>query len=93
MPDVCLYFQVHQPHRLLSAPSGQSGFTPPYEDDALNAEILNRVADKCYLPANRMFKKQIEQSHGMFRMAMSITGTVIEQFRKFRPDVLVYQRN
>jgi len=88
MPDVCLYFQVHQPHRLLSAPSGQYGFAPPYEDDALNAEILNRVADKCYLPANRMFKKQIEQSHGMFRMAMSITGTVIEQFRKFRPDVL-----
>lgn len=84
MPDVCLYFQVHQPHRLAAAAPGQ----PPYEDDALNREILNRIADKCYLPANAMFKKRIEESKGLFRMAMSLSGTVIEQFRRFRPDVL-----
>jgi alpha-amylase len=35
-----------------------------------------------------MFKKRIEENHGLFRMALSISGTVIEQFRKFRPDVL-----
>jgi alpha-amylase len=87
MPDVCLYFQVHQPHRLL-ADSGKKSLTPPYEDDALNREILNRVADNCYLPANAMFKKRIEESHGLFRMALSMSGTVIAQFRKFRPDVL-----
>ena len=86
MPDVCLYFQVHQPNRLLSG--GKNPLSPPYEDDALNREILNRVADNCYLPANKMFKQRIKESHGLFRMAMSITGTVIEQFRKFRPDVL-----
>lgn len=73
MPDVCLYFQVHQPHRL---------------DEKLNREILNRVADRCYLPANEMFRKRIEESHGLFRMALSMSGTVIEQFREFRPDVL-----
>jgi alpha-amylase len=85
MPDVCLYFQVHQPHRLLAKQSG----TPPFrEDDRLNREILNRVADNCYLPANEMFRKRIEENHGLFRMALSISGTVIEQFRKFRPDVL-----
>ena len=84
MPDVCLYFQVHQPHRLAAGAPG----TPPYEDDILNRRILDRVADKCYLPANAMFKKRIEESHGLFRMALSLTGTVIEQFRKFRPDVL-----
>ena len=84
MPDVCLYFQVHQPHRLLAnTRPGQ-----PLEDTALNREILNRVADHCYLPANQMFKQRIEESHGLFRMALSLTGTVIEQFRQFRPDVL-----
>ncbi len=88
MPDVCLYFQVHQPHRLLSGKLKKGGFAPPYEDDRLNEEILNRVADRCYLPANRMFKQRIEENHGLFRMALSISGTVIEQFRKFRPDVL-----
>ncbi len=88
MPDVCLYFQVHQPHRLLSGKPKKGGLAPPCEDDKLNEEILNRVADKCYLPANEMFKKRIEENHGLFRMALSISGTVIEQFRKFRPDVL-----
>ena len=88
MPDVCLYFQVHQPHRLLSGESWKGGHAPPRTDDRLNREILNRVADKCYLPANEMFKKRIEENHGLFRMALSISGTVIEQFRKFRPDVL-----
>jgi alpha-amylase len=85
MPDVCLYFQVHQPHRLLTKQGGKSPFR---EDDKLNAEILNRVADNCYLPANEMFRNRIEENHGLFRMALSISGTVIEQFRKFRPDVL-----
>lgn len=73
MPDVCLYFQVHQPHRL---------------DEKLDREILNRVADRCYLPANEIFRQRIDESHGRFRMALSLTGTVIEQFQKYRPDVL-----
>lgn len=73
MPDVCLYFQVHQPHRL---------------DEAMNREILNRVADHCYLPANEMFRKLITENRGLFRMALSITGSVIEQWEQYRPDVL-----
>jgi alpha-amylase len=73
MPDVCLYFQVHQPHRL---------------DEAMNREILNRVADQCYLPANEMFRKLIAENRGLFRMALSITGSVMEQLEEYRPDVL-----
>lgn len=88
MPDVCLYFQVHQPHRLNPEQGVKHALTPPYEDDELNRQILNRVADNCYLPANQMFLKRIRESKGLFRMALSITGTAIEQFRKFRPDVL-----
>lgn len=88
MPDICLYFQVHQPHRLLADPVRAGGAKPHYEDEVLNRAILDRIADRCYLPANAMFQRNIEQSNGLFRMAMSISGTVIEQFRKYRPDVL-----
>lgn len=88
MPDVCLYFQVHQPNRLLPHQSLQLGDTPHYEDDALNAEIFNKVAEKCYLPANRLFQRLVEENAGRFRMAMSISGTVIEQMQRYRPDVL-----
>lgn len=88
MPDACLYFQVHQPNRLIPYDFFRIGEHAYYEDDGLNAGILNKVAEKCYLPANRMFKRLIREHHGRFRMAMSISGTVIEQLERHRPDVL-----
>lgn len=88
MPDVCLYFQVHQPNRLVPYDFFRIGEHAYYEDDGLNASVLSKVAEKCYLPANRMFKRLIEESEGRFRMAMSISGTVIEQMQHHRPDVL-----
>lgn len=88
MPDVCLYFQIHQPNRLLSDAFFRIGENPVYEDEAMNRQILSKVAEKCYLPANRMFKRLIEENQGRFRIALSISGTVIEQMERYRPDVL-----
>ena len=70
MPDVCLYFQVHQPNRLLSYDFFRIGENAVHEDEALNIEILNKVAEKCYLPANRMFQQLVEENDGRFRMAL-----------------------
>jgi alpha-amylase len=88
MPDVCLYFQVHQPNRLIPYDFFRIGEHAFHEDDGMNAAILNKVAEKCYLPANRMFRELIEQHEGRFRMALSISGVAVEQMRRFRPDVL-----
>jgi alpha-amylase len=88
MPDVCLYFQVHQPNRLIPYDFFRIGEHAHYEDDGMNAGILNKVAEKSYLPANRLFKKLIEQSQGRFRMALSISGTAIDQMQRHRPDVI-----
>ncbi|MBK1881378.1 glycoside hydrolase family 57 protein [Luteolibacter pohnpeiensis] len=88
MPDVCLYLQVHQPNRLIPYDFFRIGEHAFYEDDGMNAGILNKVAEKCYLPANRMFKQLLEEHQGRFRMALSISGMVIEQMERYRPDVL-----
>lgn len=88
MPDACLYFQVHQPHRLLPGDPAEQARGFFHEDVELDASILNRVAERCYLPANRMFKRLIEDHEGRFRMALSISGTAIEQMERHRPDVL-----
>jgi alpha-amylase len=88
MPDVCLYFQVHQPNRLLPYDFFRIGENAVYENESLNIEILNKVADKCYLPANRMFQRLIQENAGRFRLALSISGTLIEQLERYRPDVL-----
>lgn len=88
MPSICFYFQVHQPFRLKPYDCFKIGHDSVYDDDAKNKEILDRVAEKCYLPANRLMLELIAANHGKFRIAYSLSGTVIEQMEKFRPDVL-----
>jgi len=82
MSYLCIYFEAHQPRRLRKRPS----LATPFDDD-LNAEILNKVADKCYLPANEMFG-ELTLRYPEFRICLSVTGTLLEQARRFRPDVV-----
>jgi len=88
MPSVCFYFQVHQPFRLKRYSFFNIGNDHAYEDDNLNKEILNKVSDKCYLPANKLMLSLIKKHKGKFRIAFSLSGVAIDQFEKHRPDVL-----
>lgn len=88
MPSVCFYFQVHQPPRLKPYNCFSIGDDHGYFDDSANRAVLDRIADKCYLPANRTILELIRKSDGRFKAAYSITGTALEQFERFRPDVL-----
>ena len=49
MPVVCLCFEVHQPRRLRRYAIFDVDRVHDYEDREANLEILNRVADRCYL--------------------------------------------
>jgi alpha-amylase len=88
MPSVCLYFQVHQPRRLRHYTVFDIDLHHDYEDEVTNRLILNKVAEKCYLPANRLMLKLIQQYRGDFRISYSITGTVIDQMEMYRMDVI-----
>jgi alpha-amylase len=88
MPSICFYFQVHQPFRLKSYDCFKIGHDHFYEDEQKNKEILDRVATKCYLPANNTMLELIKKNKGKFKIAYSISGTAIEQMEKYRPDVL-----
>ena len=88
MPSVCFYFQVHQPFRLKNYDCFKIGHDHRYEGELKNVEILNRVAEKCYLPANDTILKLINKYNGAFRVSYSISGVALEQFEKYRPDVL-----
>ncbi len=90
MPCPVLYFQLHQPHRLRRYSPFDSG--PPYFDDAKNAEILRKVADKCYRPATRLLIDLARRFEGRFKVAFSITGTAIEQLEAHAPDVIGHVR-
>ncbi len=88
MPSVCFYFQVHQPHRLRHYSCFDIGHQPYYKDDVQNQAILLKVAHKCYLPANALMLKLIQQHQGQFKIAYSISGVAIEQFKKYSPETL-----
>lgn len=89
MISVCFYFQVHQPMRLDKGYSFfQMGRSHHYRDEAANREIMRKVAEKCYLPANRLMLDLIERHKGKFRISYAITGVAMEQFQEFCPEVL-----
>jgi len=86
MASVCFYFQVHQPFRLRNYSVFETG--ADYFDEAKNGEICRKVAHKCYLPANNLLLKLIEEHQGDFKVSFSITGVVLDQFARYAPEVM-----
>ncbi len=88
MPPICLYLHTHQPRRLKKFSVFDIGTHSDYFDDTNNREILEKVARKSYLPANRMFLDLIRRSRGRFKLSLSITGVLLEQLEAGFPEVL-----
>ncbi len=88
MKNICFYFQVHQPFRLKQFRFFDIGKDVSYFDDSANRSIMNKVAEKCYLPANAVLLSQIKKHKGEFKVAFSISGTALEQFERFTPKVI-----
>ena len=88
MTSVCMYFQVHQPFRLRRFwPDESSGFYR-YFDEKGNREIFERVARKCYIPANKVLLNSIIEHEGKFRFSLSVTGTLLKQCELWGAEVL-----
>ncbi len=88
MKTVCFYFQVHQPWRLKTYRFFQMGNDHNYLDDFTNRAIMQKVARECYLPMNALLLSLIQENKGAFRCTFSITGSAVEQFKAYAPEVL-----
>ena len=88
MKTVSLYFQVHQPWRLKIYRFFNIGKDHNYLDDFTNRAIMQKVARQCYLPMNALLLKLIKENKGAFKCSFSITGSAVEQFRAYAPEVL-----
>jgi len=86
MPSVCFYFQVHQPFRLRHYTIFDDSAS--YFDEFKNASVCRKVANKCYLPTNRLLLDTIRRLDGRFKVAYSITGVLLEQLHKYCPEVV-----
>ena len=88
MKSICFYFQVHQPERLKNYRFFNIGEDHHYFDDYENRTIMRKVAEKCYLPTNQMMLDLIHAYGKRFKISYSISGTAIDQFERYAPDVL-----
>lgn len=90
--SIVLYLHVHQPYRIkhytiFDAGHNHEYFDAGFDDRESNERVLKKVAEKSYLPTNRLLLELMDE-HPEFRLSISITGTIIEQFEKWAPEVL-----
>lgn len=92
MASICFYFQVHQPHRVkryrfFDISKDHKYFNDDSDSKLNNKKILHKVAQKCYIPTNKLLLKLLKR-HPAFKISFSISGTALEQFEEYAPDVL-----
>ena len=88
MKTLCFYFQVHQPFRLKKYRFFEIGNDHYYYDDFANRNIMRKIAEKSYLPMNKILLDLIKEYGSGFKISFSLSGVVIDQFEKYAPDVL-----
>lgn len=88
MKTICFYFQIHQPFRLKRYRFFDIGKDSYYYDDFMNESIITRLVQQSYIPALHTLLEMIEKSSKRFKVAFSISGTAIEQFEIYAPEVI-----
>ncbi|HVW66882.1 MAG TPA: glycoside hydrolase family 57 protein [Candidatus Peribacteraceae bacterium] len=87
-PLVCFYFQVHQPYRLQDLRARHIGSKDiTYFDDDKNRAIFRKVAEKCYLPTNKLMLDLLN-AYPWFSISYSLSGVFLDQCREYGQDVL-----
>jgi alpha-amylase len=88
MKSICLFFQIHQPFRHRRYRFFDIGNDHYYYDDYSNESIIRNIADKSYLPTNKLLLELANKLGDKFKVAFSITGVALEQFELYAPDVI-----
>lgn len=92
MKSIVLYMHVHQPYRvrhytIFDAGENANYFYPDYNERTSNERIIHKVAEKSYIPTNRVLKHLLD-TYPQFKISLSITGTLLEQLQLWSPEAL-----
>jgi alpha-amylase len=92
MKAIVLYLHVHQPYRIrhytiFDAANKHDYFNASYEAPESNQKVLEKVAQKSYIPTNAKLLELLK-NHPEFKLSLSITGTVLEQLEQWSPEAL-----
>jgi alpha-amylase len=87
MKSIILFFQIHQSFQLKKYRFLDIGNDSYYYDDFENERKIRLAAD-FYLPANELLTGLLQKYKDRFKIAFSISGTAIDQFYLYAPEVL-----
>ncbi|MCL5681186.1 MAG: glycoside hydrolase family 57 protein [Candidatus Thermoplasmatota archaeon] len=82
MKGIAFFFEVHQPMRIAEFRSADIGKGKNYFWEEKNREIINRVVDKCYIPATQHF------IDNRIKASFSISGVLLERLLDLREDAV-----
>lgn len=88
MKTICLTFRIHQPYRLKRYRFSEIGNDHYYYDDFLNEDSIRTVAERCYLPANRLLLDMIKNTGNRFKLSFDISGIALDQMEIYTPEVI-----
>ncbi|MBQ1651392.1 MAG: alpha-amylase, partial [Paludibacteraceae bacterium] len=88
MKKICFYFQVHSPYVLRRYRFFEIGNDHYYYDDFATEGKIRELAEKSYLPANKIIADLIKTTGGAFKCGFSISGSTIEQLEQYAPEVI-----
>ena len=88
MKNICFCFQMHAPYRLKRYRFFEIGHDHYYYDDMATEEHVNWLVQTSYLPLCQTIRDMISLSKGKFHCAISVSGTMIEMFEQFNPEMI-----
>lgn len=88
MKQICLYFEVHIPYALKRYRFFEIGNDHYYYDDFATEDRVRYLAEKSFLPANKILLDLLKTTGGAFQCAFSLSGAAIEQLEQYAPEVI-----
>ncbi len=88
MKSICFYFELHQPLRLKRYRFFDIANNHYYYDDFQTEDRIRALIEQSYLPANQTILEMIRSSNGKFKCAFSISGTTLDLFEQYAPEVI-----
>lgn len=88
MKNICFGFQMHAPYRLKRYRFFDIGKDHYYYDDMATDEYIDWLVQTSYMPLCKTIQEMIRLSKGKFHCALSISGTMLESFEQFAPEMI-----
>ena len=88
MKNICFCFQMHAPYTLKRYRFFEIGQDHYYYDDMQTEEHVSGLINQSYMPLCQTLLEMIRLSKGKFHCALAVSGTVLEMFEQFAPEMI-----